>query len=98
MRRPPRIAVLVVLLAGSAAWVAFDFRGPAGPTAAKTPATGTSPNSAHSPAPVAEAKQPGIPPRFALGRFAADPVSPHSRTPHAKPGPHPAAPRAVAPF
>ncbi len=97
MRRPSRIAVLIVLLAGSAAWVAFDFRGPAGPTAAKAPATGTSPNSAHSPAPAAEAKQPGIPPRFALGRFAADPFSPHSRTPRAKPAPVAEAPAPVAP-
>ncbi len=97
MRRPSRIAVLIVLLAGSAAWVAFDFRGPAGPTAAKTPTTGTSPNSAHSPAPAAEAKQPGIPSRFALGRFAADPFSPHSWTPRAKPAPVAEAPAPVAP-
>src|SRR5258706_2562203 len=94
MRRPPRIAVLIVLLAGSAAWVAFDFRSPAGPTAAKTPATGTSPNSAHS---AAEAKQPGIPSRFALGRFAGDPFSAHSWTPRAKPAPVAEAPAPVAP-
>src|SRR5258708_11471129 len=97
MRRPRRIAVLIVLLAGSAAWVAFDFRGPAGPIAAKTPATGTSPNSAHSAAPAAEAKQPGIPSRFALGRFAADPFSAHSWTPRAKPAPVAEAPAPVAP-
>src|SRR5258708_12723906 len=97
MRRPPRIAVLIVLLAGSAAWVAIDLRGPAGPTAAKTPAPGTSPNSERSGAPAAEAKQPGIPSRFALGRFASDPFSPHSWTPRAKPAPVAEAPAPVAP-
>src|SRR5882672_4139973 len=97
MRRPPRIAVLIVLLAGSAPRVAIDLRGPAGPTAAKTPATGTSPNSAHSAAPAAEAKQPGIPSRFALGRFAADPFSAHSWAPRSKPAPVSEAPAPVAP-
>ncbi len=28
MRRPPRIAVLIALLAAAAAWVAIDLRGP----------------------------------------------------------------------
>src|SRR6266851_9851582 len=97
MRRPPRIAVLIVLLAASAAWVAIDLRGPAGPTAAKAPAPGTSPNSEHSAAPAAGAKQPGIPSRFALGRFASDPFSPHSWTPRSKPAPVSAAPAPVAP-
>jgi len=97
MRRPPRIAVLIVLLAGSAAWVAIDLRGPAGPTAAKTSAPGTSPNSERSAAPAADAKQPGIPSRFALGRFAADPFSAHSWMPRSKPAPVAAAPAPVAP-
>ena len=97
MRRPPRIAVLIVLLAGSAAWVAIDLRGPAGPTAAKTPASGTSPNSEHSAAPAAGAKQPEIPSRFALGRFAADPFSAHSWMPRSKPAPVSAAPAPVVP-
>src|SRR5712671_3398568 len=97
MRRPPRIAVLIVLLAGSAAWVAIDLRAPAGPTAAKTPAPATSPTSERSGAPAAEAKQPGIPSRFALGRFAADPFSAHSWTPRAKPAPVAEAPAPVAP-
>src|SRR5258708_10410291 len=97
MRRPPRIAVLIVLLAGVADWVAMDLRGAAGPTAAKTPAPGTSLNSERSGAPAAEAKQPGIPSRFALGRFASDPFSPHSWTPRAKPAPVAEAPAPVAP-
>ena len=97
MRRPPRIAVLIVLLAVSGAWVAIDFRGPAGPSAVKTPAPGTSPNSAHSGAPAAEVKQPAIPSRFALGRFASDPFSAHSWTPRSKPAPVAEAPAPVAP-
>jgi len=97
MRRPPRIAVLIVLLAGSAAWVAIDLRAPAGPTAAKTPAAATSPTPERSGAPATEAKQPGIPSRFALGRFAADPFSAHSWTPRAKPAPVAEAPAPVAP-
>jgi hypothetical protein len=89
--------VLIVLLAVSGAWVAIDFRGPAGPSAVKTPAPGTSPNSAHSGAPAAEAKQPAIPSRFALGRFASDPFSAHSWTPRSKPAPVAEAPAPVAP-
>jgi hypothetical protein len=89
--------VLIVLLAGAAAWVAIDLRGPAGPTAARIQAPGTSPNPERAGAPAAEAKQPGIPSRFALGRFASDPFSAHSWTPRSKPAPVAAAPAPEAP-
>jgi hypothetical protein len=94
MRRPPRIAVLIALLAASAAWVAIDLRGPAGPTAAKAPGASQNRGSA---APALEAKQPGIPSRFSLGKFAADPFSAHSWMPRSKPAPVAAAPDPVAP-
>src|SRR5437773_5069891 len=85
MRRPPRIAVLIALLAGAAAWVAIDLRGPAAPTSAKAPASGASQDAERSAAPASEAKQPGIPARSALGRIAADPFSAQSWLPRRKP-------------
>src|SRR5213083_2713617 len=85
MRRPPRIAVLIALLAGAAAWVAIDLRGPAAPTSTKTPASGSSQDREHAAAPASEAKQPGIPARSALGRIAADPFSAQSWLPRRKP-------------
>src|SRR5712691_277722 len=85
MRRPPRIAVLFALLAGAAAWVAIDLRGPAAPTSAKAPASGASQEPEHAAAPASEAKQPGIPARSALGRIAADPFSAQSWLPRRKP-------------
>src|SRR5260370_7643963 len=85
MRRPPRIAVLIALLAGSAAWVAIDLRSPAGPTASKAPASAASQDAEHSAAPASQAKQPGIPARSALGRIAADPFSAQSWLPRRKP-------------
>ena len=85
MRRPPRIAVLIALLAGAAAWVAIDLRGPAAPTSAKAPASGASQDAERAAAPASEAKQPGIPARSALGRIAADPFSAQSWLPRRKP-------------
>src|SRR5437870_2597206 len=85
MRRPPRIAVLIALLAGAAAWVAIDLRGPAAPTSAKAPASGASQDPGHSAAPASQATQPGIPARSVLGRIAADPFSAHSWMPRPKP-------------
>src|SRR5438094_463548 len=85
MRRPPRIVVLIALLAGAAAWVAIDLRGPAAPTSAKAPASGASQEPEHAAAPASEAKQPGIPARSALGRIAADPFSAQSWLPRRKP-------------
>jgi len=97
MRRPPRIAVLIALLAGSAVWIAIDLRGPTGSTAAKAPAPGASQNPAHSAAPAPEARQPGIPARFALGKFGADPFSAQSWLPRPKPAAVSAPPAPVAP-
>src|SRR6266853_877208 len=85
MRRPPRIAVLIAMLAGSAAWVAIDLGGPGAPTAVKAPASGASGDAEHAAAPASEAKHPGIPARFALGRIAADPFSAQSWLPRRKP-------------
>ncbi len=84
MRRPPRIAVLIALLAGAAAWVAIDLRGPAAPTSAKAPASGVSQDSERAATPGAEARQPGIPTRPTLGRFGADPFSTQSWLPRRK--------------
>src|SRR2546430_5597196 len=85
MRRPPRIAVLIALLAAAAAWVAIDLRGPAVPASAKAPASGASQDPERAAAPASEAKQPGIPARSALGRIAADPFSAQSWLPRRKP-------------
>src|SRR5712692_3822414 len=97
MRRPPRIAVLIALLAGSAAWVAIDLRGPAAPTSAKAPASAASQDTEQSASPASQEKQPGIPARSALGRIAADPFSAHSWMPRPKPAAVSAAPDPVAP-
>jgi len=51
----------------------------------------------HSAAPASEAKQPGIPSRPALGKFAADPFSAQSWMPRPKPAAIPAPPVPVAP-
>jgi len=98
MRRPPRIAVLIALLAGSAAWVAIDLRDPAAPPSAKAPASAASQDTEHSASPASQEKQPGIPARSALGRIAADPFSAHSWMPRRpKPAVVSAAPDPVAP-
>src|SRR6266496_1000529 len=97
MRRPPRIAVLIALLAAAAAWVAIDLRGPAAPTSAKAPASGASQEPEHAAAPASEAKQPGIPARSTLGRIAADPFSAQSWLPRRKPAAVSAPPVAVVP-
>src|SRR5712691_10934021 len=97
MRRPPRIAVLIALLAGSAAWVAIDLRDPAAPTSAKAPASAASQDTERSASPASQEKQPGIPARSALGRIAADPFSAHSWMPRPKPAVVSAAPDPVAP-
>ena len=97
MRRPPRIAVLIALLAGAAVWVAIDLRGPGAPTPAKAPASGASQEPEHAAAPASEAKQPGIPARSALGRIAADPFSAQSWLPRRKPAVVSEPPVVVAP-
>ena len=98
MRRPPRIAVLIALLAGAAAWVAIDLRGPAAPTSAKAPATGSSRDTEQSAAASAsQARQPEIPSRLTLGKFGADPFSAQSWLPRRKPAAVSAPPDPVTP-
>jgi len=97
MRFPPRIAVLIALLAGAAAWVAIDLRGPAAPTSAKSPASGAPQDPEHVAAPASEEKQPGIPARSALGRIAADPFSAQAWLPRRKPAVVSEPPVAVVP-
>src|SRR5882762_9588979 len=96
MRRPPRIAVLIALLAGAAAWVAIDLRGPAGPNATKAPTSAASQDAERS-APASQATHSGIPARSVLGRIAADPFSAHSWMPRPKPAAVSEAPVPVAP-
>jgi hypothetical protein len=88
---------LIALLAGAAAWVAIDLRGPAAPTSAKPPASGASQDPEHSAAPASQAKQPGIPTRLTLGRFGVDPFSAQSWLPRRKPAAVSAPPDPVAP-
>jgi len=88
---------LIALLAGAAAWVAIDLRGPAAPTSAKAPASGAPQDAEHATAPASEAKQPGIPARSALGRIAADPFSTQSWLPRRKPAVVSAPPDPVTP-
>ena len=97
MRRPPRIAVLIALLAGAAVWVAIDLRGPVAPTPAKAPASGASQEPEHAAAPASEAKRPGFPARSALGRIAADPFSAQAWLPRRKPAVVSEPPAAVVP-
>src|SRR5437879_10019077 len=97
MRRPPRIAVLIALLAGAAAWVAIDLRGPAAPTSAKAPVSVASQDAEHAAAPASEPRQPGIPARSVLGRIAADPFSAQSWMPRRKPAAVSEVPVPVAP-
>jgi hypothetical protein len=78
MRRPPRIAVLIAVLAAAAAWVAIDFRR-APDSAGKVSAQAAAQDST-----APEAKDPSIPARSTLGRIASDPFSAHSWLPPAK--------------
>jgi hypothetical protein len=88
---------LIALLAASAAWVAIDLRSPPGPTAAKSPAPAASQDADRSAPPASQEKQPGIPSRSVLGKFAADPFSAQSWMPRPKPAAIPAPPVPVAP-
>jgi len=78
MRRPPRIAVLIAVLAAAAAWVAIDLR--RAPDSASKVAAQTAAQDPAAP----EAKDPSIPARSTLGRIASDPFSAHSWLPPAK--------------
>src|SRR5712692_5755381 len=95
MRRPPRIAVLIVLLAGSAIWVAFDLR--SGPAVEKARSTAVSRDADKSATPASAALQPGIPARLALRRIGSDPFSPQSWMPPPRPAAVSAPPVPVAP-
>ena len=87
MRRPPRIAVLIAVLAAAAAWVVLDLRR-APDSAAKASA-----QSATSDSTAPEARQdPAIPARSTLGRIASDPFSAHSWLPRSRPSAATAAP------
>jgi len=88
---------LIALLVGAAVWVAIDLRGPAAPTSAKAPAPGASGDPEQVAARTSEAKQPGIPTRSTLGKFAADPFSTQSWLPRRKPAVVSEPPPVVAP-
>src|SRR5262245_29082181 len=79
MRRPPRIAVLIAVLAAAAVWVAFDLRR-APDAAGKASAQATQDLAA---APMS--KDPTIPERSTLGRIASDPFSAPPLLPPTKP-------------
>jgi len=80
MRRPPRIAVLIALLAVAAGWVALDLQRPQ-----EGVGNGSRPAAAPEQGAAGEAKQdPAIPARSTLGRIASDPFSVHSWLPASK--------------
>jgi cohesin domain-containing protein len=91
MRRPPRIAILIAVLAGTAAWVAFDLRRP------PEPATATAHRAAAPESQTTGNKEPAIPARSTLGRIASDPFSVQSWMPPRKPSAAPAPAAPVAP-
>ena len=81
MRRPPRIAVLIALLAIAAGWVALDLQRPQ----EGAPGKGSRQAAAPEEGTAGEAKQdPAIPARSTLGRIASDPFSVHSWLPASK--------------
>lgn len=91
MRRPPRIAVLIAVLAVAAAWVALDIR------RAPDNAGGRSPDATAQSGATESRPDPTIPARPTLGRIAQDPFSAHSWLPPAKPAAAGPAPAPVAP-
>ena len=91
MRRPPRIAVLIAVLAAAAAWVALDLR--RAPDQADNRSMQTSPQAQSSAS--GARSDPTIPTRSTLGRIASDPFSAHSWLPPAKPASAAAAPPAA---
>jgi cohesin domain-containing protein len=90
MRRPPRIAILIAVLAATAAWVALDLRRPPDPAAA-------SPSRVATESQTPGTKEPAIPARSTLGRIASDPFSVQSWMPARKPAAAPAPAAPVAP-
>lgn len=98
MRRPPRLAVLIAVLAVAAAWVALDIR-----RAPDNAGGRSSDTAARNPGAPESRPDPTIPERSTLGRIAQDPFSPHSWLPPAKPataaaGPAPAPVAPPLPF
>jgi hypothetical protein len=97
MRRPPRIAVLIAVLAVAAAWVALDIR-----RAPDNAGARFSDTAARNPGAPESRPDPTIPERSTLGRIAQDPFSAHSWLPPAKPaaaaGPPPAPVAPPLPF
>ena len=87
MRRPPRIAVLIAVLAVAAAWVVLDLR-----RAPDGAGRGASESAAKDPGAPGARPDPTIPERSTLGRIAQDPFSAHSWLPPAKPATAAAAP------
>ena len=96
MRRPPRIAVLIAVLAVAATWVALDLR------RAPDNASGRSSDATAQSRAQESRTDPTIPARSTLGRIAQDPFSAHSWLPPAKPaaaaGPPPAPVAPPLPF
>src|SRR5215472_5559780 len=80
MRRPPRIAVLIAVLAVAAAWVAVDLR-----RAPDGVGKGSTETAAQNPGSPGARTDPTIPERSTLSRIARDPFSAHSWLPPAKP-------------
>lgn len=81
MRRPPRIAILIAVLAVAAAWIAIDLRRSPEPTSGKSSA-----DVARQDADTASAaRDPAIPARSTLGRTGSDLFSVHSWMPKPKP-------------
>lgn len=82
MRRPPRIALLIVLLAGLASWIVADFRSQ--PATTKTVATPVTSSDGTAVQASAETQR-GIPARLTLSKIGSDPFSTLSLAPPPKP-------------
>jgi Cohesin domain len=91
MRRPPRIAVLIAVLAATAAWVAIDLQRPNPAGTAQSGSQAIARNSS------SDSKEPAIPARSTLGKVASDPFSAQSWVLPRKPVAAPPPPAPVAP-
>jgi hypothetical protein len=81
MRRPPRIAILIAVLAVATAWIAIDLRRSPEPVSGKSSAEVVRQDADTASA----AREPSIPARSTLGRTASDLFSVHSWMPKLKP-------------
>jgi len=93
MRRPPRIAVLIAVLAATAAWVAIDLQRPNPAGTAQSGSQAIARNSSTT----SDSKEPAIPARPTLGKVASDPFSAQSWVLPRKPVAAPPPPAPVAP-